>query len=177
MVSEKPSDIHQCITSHLSFGIKMKYSLICLGLLGIFQTDLLTSLFWVLRFVFIRVSAHEYTTESSLQLLLVLYLWLSGGQLYLTPILSSLLIIGKCSAEEYLTGKPENLLAGKSAVEKLWLTVKHIPLFSLTAFFRVGAGVIKVRRPPWNQSWIKKTKSKDSVMGPFLQIWNLIVKM
>lgn len=74
----------------------------------------------------------------------MLYLWLSGGELYTAHILSSLLVIGKCSAEEYLTGKPENLLAGKSALEKLWLTVKYIPLFSLTAFFRVGAGVIKV---------------------------------
>ena len=91
-----------------------------------------------------RVSSFEYSTESSLQLLLLLHLWLSGGPLYLSTILSSLLVIGKCSAEEYLMGNPENLLKDKSAIEKLWLTLKYIPLFSLTAFFRVGAGVIKV---------------------------------
>ena len=91
-----------------------------------------------------RVSSFEYSTESSLQLLLLLHLWLSGGPLYLSTILSSLLVIGKCSAEEYLMGNPENLLKDKSAMEKLWLTLKYIPLFSLTAFFRVGAGVIKV---------------------------------
>ena len=91
-----------------------------------------------------RVSSFEYSTESSLQLLLLLHLWLSGGPLYLSTILSSLLVIGKCSAEEYLMGNPENLLKDKSAVGKFWLTLKYIPLFSLTAFFRVGAGVIKV---------------------------------
>ena len=91
-----------------------------------------------------RVSSFEYSTESSLQLLLLLHLWLSGGPLYLSTILSSLLVIGKCSAEEYLMGNPENLLKDKSAVGKFWFTLKYIPLFSLTAFFRVGAGVVKV---------------------------------
>ena len=91
-----------------------------------------------------RVSSFEYSTESSLQLLLLLHLWLSGGPLYLSTILSSLLVIGKCSAEEYLMGNPENLLKDKSALQKLWLTLKYIPLFSFTAFFRVRAGVIKV---------------------------------
>ena len=94
---------------------------------------------------------------------MVLYLWLSGGQLYLAPILSSLLVIGKCSAEEYLTGKPENLLAGKSALEKLWLTVKYIPLFSLTAFFRVGAGVIKVIAVPCPNAISSHLKSVTNV--------------
>ena len=41
-------------------------------------------------------------------------------------------------------GNPENLLKGKTAIEKLLLTLKYIPLFSITAFFRVGAGVPKV---------------------------------
>ena len=92
----------------------------------------------------VRVSSFEYTTESSLQLLLLLHLWLSGGPLYLFTILSSLLVIGKCGAEEYLMGNPENLLKDMNALGKLWLTIKYIPLFSLTALFRVGAGVVKV---------------------------------
>ena len=41
-------------------------------------------------------------------------------------------------------GNPENLLKGKTAIEKLFLTVKFIPMFSLTALFRVGSGVPKV---------------------------------
>ena len=41
-------------------------------------------------------------------------------------------------------GNPENLLKNKTALEKLLLTLKYIPLFSLTAFFRVGTGVPKV---------------------------------
>ena len=103
----------------------------------------------------------------------MLYLWLSGGELYLAPILSSLLVIGKCGGEEYLIGKPENLLAGKSALEKLWLTIKYIPLFSLTAFFRVGAGVIKViamsRCFLFRLEISEKCKKnvKSQVMGPY----------
>ena len=92
----------------------------------------------------VRVTSFEYTTESSLQLLLLLHLWLSGGPLYLFTILSSLLVIGKCSAEEYLMGNPENLLKDMNAMGKIWLIIKYIPLFSLTALFRVGAGVVKV---------------------------------
>ena len=37
-----------------------------------------------------------------------------------------------------------NLLKDKTAIEKLWLTIKCIPLFSITAFFRVGSAVPKV---------------------------------
>ena len=47
-------------------------------------------------------------------------------------------------SQEYLMGNPENLLKGKTGIEKLWLTLKYIPMFSLTAFFRVGTGVPKV---------------------------------
>ena len=41
-------------------------------------------------------------------------------------------------------GEPENLLKGKTAFEKLLIVLKYIPMFSLTAFFRVGTGVPKV---------------------------------
>ena len=41
-------------------------------------------------------------------------------------------------------GEPENLLKGKTAFEKLLIVLKYIPMFSLTAFFRVGSGVPKV---------------------------------
>ena len=48
------------------------------------------------------------------------------------------------SAENYLMTGPENMLEGKTFVAKLFLISKYLPLFSLTAFFRVGAGVVKV---------------------------------
>ena len=41
-------------------------------------------------------------------------------------------------------GNPENLLKGKNAIEKLLITLKYIPMFSLTALFRVGTWVPKV---------------------------------
>ena len=46
--------------------------------------------------------------------------------------------------QEYLMGNPENLLKGKNAIAKLWITLKYIPMFSLTALFRVGTWVPKV---------------------------------
>ena len=48
------------------------------------------------------------------------------------------------SAEKYLSAGPENLLADKSFLEKLLLILKYIPVFGLTAIFRIGSGVIKV---------------------------------
>ena len=37
-----------------------------------------------------------------------------------------------------------NLLKDKTAMEKLWLVLKCVPLFSLNTFFRVGSAVPKV---------------------------------
>ena len=76
----------------------------------------------------------EFNTESSLHLLLLLHLWVSGGPLYLAPILSSLLVIGKVNAEIYLSADPENLMKGKSFLQKLLLTLKYIPLFGELSF-------------------------------------------
>ena len=94
-----------------------------------------------------KVSVLEYSWESSFQLLLLLYTWINGGPLFISAILSSLLIIGKTSTEYYLISEPENLLAEKSFLEKLKLIIKHLPLFSLTAFFRLGSSVIKHSSP------------------------------
>ena len=94
-----------------------------------------------------KVSVLEYSWESSFQLLLLLYTWINGGPLFISAILSSLLIIGKTSTEYYLISEPENLLAEKSFLEKLQLIIKHLPLFSLTAFFRLGSSVIKHSSP------------------------------
>ena len=85
------------------------------------------------------------SAESPLQLLLLLHLWVKDGfgePRFLTPILSSLLVIGKVNAEIYLSDELENLMKDKSFLEKLFLTVKHIPLFAVTAFFRIGCVII-----------------------------------
>ena len=90
-----------------------------------------------------KVSVQEYSWESSLQFLLLLHIWINGGPLFISPLLSSGLIIGKVSTEFYLVSEPENLLQGKSFLEKLKLVERHLPLFTLTAFFRLGSSIIK----------------------------------
>ena len=94
-----------------------------------------------------KVSVQEFSWESSLQFLLLLHIWINGGPLFISPLLSSLLIIGKVSTEFYLVSEPENLLQGKSFLEKLKLVAKHLPLFTLTAFFRLSSSIVKCSAP------------------------------
>ena len=92
-----------------------------------------------------RVTMSEFYIESPLQLLLMLNLSqmdTDRWQKFLAPILSSLLVIGKVNAETYLSDEPENLMKGKTFLEKLLLTLKHIPFFAVTAFFRIGCVII-----------------------------------
>ena len=89
----------------------------------------------------------ESMCESPLQLLLLLHLWVSRKQLFLSPILSSLLIIAKVNAEIYLSDQPADLMSGKSFLQKLLLILKYIPLFATAAFFRVSNGIIKHSGP------------------------------
>ena len=94
-----------------------------------------------------KVSVQEFSWESSLQFLLLLHIWIKGGPLFVSPILSSILIIGKISTEFYLISEPENLLQEKSFLEKLKLIAKYMPLFTLTAFFRLGSSITKDSSP------------------------------
>ena len=114
-----------------------------------------------------RMTMGEFKTEAPLQLLLLLHLWVSGRPLstYLPPILSSLLIIGKVNAEMYLSDAPEDLMKGKSFLQKLWLTLKYVPLFSSTAFFRVGCGILKHSGPYANVS------GSNHVFVFFVSVW------
>ena len=89
-----------------------------------------------------KVTMFEFNTEAPLQLLMLLYLWATGGPLFITTMLSSSLVIGKVNAEIYLSDEPTNLLMGKSFLQKVLLTLAYTPLFSSTAFFRVGSGMI-----------------------------------
>ena len=86
----------------------------------------------------------ETNLESTSQLNLLLNVWLQGGSLYLSPILSSILVIGKNNTEIYLADNPENKLKGKTSLEKLQLVFSHLPRNSTTIFFRVGSIPLKV---------------------------------
>ena len=89
-----------------------------------------------------KVTMFEFNTEAPLQLLMLLYLWATGGPLFVGTMLSTSLVIGKVNAEIYLSDEPTNLLLGKSFLQKVLLTLAYTPLFASTAFFRVGSGMI-----------------------------------
>ena len=89
-----------------------------------------------------RVTMFEISSEAPLQLMLLFFLWTTGGPLYLLTLVSSLTVIGKVNAEIYLSSEPENLLLGKSSLQKVFLVFKNAPLFASTAFFRLGCGMI-----------------------------------
>ena len=89
-----------------------------------------------------RVTMFEINSEAPLQLMLLFFLWTTGGPLYPLTLVSSLTVIGKVNAEIYLSSEPENLLLGKSSLEKVFLVFKNAPLFASTAFFRLGCGMI-----------------------------------
>ena len=89
-----------------------------------------------------KVTMFEFNTEAPLQLLMLLYLWATGGPLFVSTMLSTSLVIGKVNAEIYLSDEPTNLLLGKSFLQKVLLTLAYTPLFASTAFFRVGSGMI-----------------------------------
>ena len=89
-----------------------------------------------------KVTMFEFNTEAPLQLLLLLYLWATGGPLFVPPMISSLLVIAKVNAEIYLSDEPTNMFMGKSFLQKVSLTLVYTPLFASMAFFRVGSNLI-----------------------------------
>ena len=97
--------------------------------------------------------------------LLLLHLWLSGRQLFLSSILSSLLVCAKVNAEIYLSDEPANLLKGKSFLQKLLLTLQYIPLFASTAFFRVGTGIIRHSGP------YSRVAETSQTFAMFFSVW------
>ena len=92
-----------------------------------------------MRKLSMKLTVAESFTESLTQLLLVTNLWLSGGQLYLSTMVSSVLVIGKVSAEAYLVSDQQDLLRGKSFCQRVLAVIKLMPFFSLTAIFRIGS--------------------------------------
>ena len=88
------------------------------------------------------MSALEATLESPLQLLLLNHIWLSGGKCYISAMITSIIVIGKVSAENLLTSREDNLMKGKSFAQRLRLIATFIPVFALTALFRHGSGAV-----------------------------------
>ena len=95
----------------------------------------------------LKTSTAECNHESSIQLLLLLHIWLSGGELYLGAIVSSTLVIGKVGSENILMKGEVNKLEEKSFVEKVLLIVQYTPVMALTSMFRLGGSTIAFYHP------------------------------
>ena len=146
----------------LLFGLVLGFSAICFYLIarwpGLFFYPALCLSLLLLGVKILAVFVHtphmkqfsmhlshmESSFEASCQLLLIMQIWLAGGELYLISMISSIVVIGKVSAEAYLMAEPNNLLDGKTFVKRIALTLRYMPVFALTAFFRCGAGVVNV---------------------------------
>ena len=87
-----------------------------------------------------KMSESEAFFESALQLTLLLHIWLSGGKVAKSMIFSSVLVIGKVGAENFLNDGEQ--LKGKNFWERLLLIGKFIPVMALTAIFRLGSGAL-----------------------------------
>ena len=94
-----------------------------------------------------RITMAECTLESSPQLQLLLHIWLSGGQLYLGAIISSVIVIGKNSAENILINGTVNKLAGKTLGQRVALVASYTPVMALNTLFRVGSSALVLYHP------------------------------
>ena len=74
-----------------------------------------------------HLSHVECSFEASCQLVLVMHIWAAGGELHYGSMISSVVVIGKVSAENYLVAGPENLLADKSFAKRIALTLWYMP--------------------------------------------------
>ena len=95
----------------------------------------------------LKTSTAECKHESSLQLLLLLHIWLSGGELYLGAIISSTLVIGKVGSENILMKGEVNMLEEKCFFEKVLLILQYTPVMVLTCMFRLGGSAIVFYHP------------------------------
>ena len=92
------------------------------------------------RIICVRARAYEGIYESALQLFLIFYVWLAGLdglQLDVSAMASSLLMIGKSSALNFLTLGQENKMEDRNSLAKLKIIGKFLPVFLLRASFRV----------------------------------------
>ena len=88
----------------------------------------------------VKATAYEGSYESSLQLCLILFVWLYGlGELDVPAMVSSLFMLGKSGAENFLTFGLENKLSDRGTLSKLKLVGQFFPVFLATAMFRIGS--------------------------------------
>ena len=95
----------------------------------------------------LNASTAESSYESSTQLLFLLHIWLSGGHMYFTAMVSSTLVIGKVGAENILMKGQENKMKDKSFLEKVVLLLRYTPVIAMTALFRVGCASTVLYHP------------------------------
>ena len=84
----------------------------------------------------------ESNYESAVQLMFVILISLWADEVSKTGLmsmLSSLVMIGKSSADNYLTFGSKNLLTEASHGQRLFLLATTTPVFVLTAIFRIGS--------------------------------------
>jgi len=91
----------------------------------------------------VKATNYEGSYESSLQLLNIMNVWLIGIDDFedseKMAMASSLVMIAKSGAENFLTFGAENLMSDeRSILSKLRILAKFIPVFLLTGFFRIG---------------------------------------
>ena len=87
----------------------------------------------------LKISSAESSYEAPAQLLFLLHAWVSGGQVYISTMVSSVLVIAKVGAENILTKGEEDKMKDKSFLEKVALLARFMPLTALTAVFRIGS--------------------------------------
>ena len=87
----------------------------------------------------LKVSSAESSYEAPAQLLFLLHNWLSGGQMHLSTMVTSILVIAKVGAENILIKGEEDKMKDKSFLEKVALLARFMPLTALTALFRIGS--------------------------------------
>ena len=95
-----------------------------------------------MKMISVKAANYEGVYESSLQLVLVLYVKLSGQEemdawMYVPTMVTSLIMIGKSGAENFLTFK-ENKLAGKNIFSTFKMLANLSPPFLFTAAFRIS---------------------------------------
>ena len=95
----------------------------------------------------LNASKAESSYECSLQLLLLLHIWLSGGYMHLSAMVSSTVVIGKVGAENLLMKGEENKMEDKSFLEKVALLACYSPVVALTALFRIGSASVVLYHP------------------------------
>ena len=68
---------------------------------------------------------------------------------YTGAMISSIIMIGKVAAENWLFRLSENNLSGNTFIKKLRLVARFLPVFALTAVFRQGSGAVFISYNPF----------------------------